>query len=496
MSVADDREKYVALRELSRELGGLYQPEELLQAIVEKACVLLGADRGFAVVGEGPEGDGVDKGSVHVATAGGFQREATHTLLAISGSAVRMALDEGKPVLTVDTSSDPRFGAAQSVVLHGIRSVACVPMKVRDHVLGALYLDWRGASASMDRDALDLLEALATHAAVVLDGAQTLARVQAENRALRRSIAPGPLIGESPAMKRVFRLMERALTTNAPVLILGESGTGKELVARSLHTQGVRAGGPFIVQFCGALAETLLESELFGHKKGSFTGAVADRKGLFEMADGGTFFLDEVADIPLPTQTKLLRVIEEGEFRPIGDSRVVKIDVRVVAATNKNMEEELRSGRFRQDLFYRLNVFTVTLPPLRERGGDVLLLARTFVRRFSEESGVPFKELTSEAVRALQEYPWPGNVRQLRNVIQRAVLVSDGEWIAPEHLELDGPVHQGPGGGGCNEGSLDEMVRRAVLARLERTGGNRTLAAQSLGVSLRWLQYKLKEWNA
>ncbi len=495
MSPASAQERYLALCELSRELAGLYEPDELLQRIVEKARALLGADRGFAVVREDLPAEGGAGESVHVATVGGFRREATHALLSISGSAIRLALDHGESVLTVDTSADPRFGAAESVVLHGIRSVACVPMKVREHIVGALYLDWRGASAAVDREALEFLEALATHAAVVLDGARALARLKEENRALRRSPAPPLLIGESPAMQRVFRVMERALRTDAPVLILGESGTGKELVARGLHSQGPRAAGPFVVQFCGALPETLLESELFGHRKGSFTGAIADRKGLFEMAHGGTFFLDEVADIPLPTQTKLLRVIEDGEFRPLGDSRIVKVDVRIVAATNKNIQEELGAGRFREDLLYRLNVFTITLPPLRERGHDIVLLARTFVRRFCEEIGTPFKELTPAAVSLLKEYHWPGNVRELRNVIHRAVLMSDGEWIGPEHVEPGEVLRGERDEASLSEGSLEEIIRRVTLARLEKTGGNRTLAARSLGVSVRWLQYKLKEWN-
>ncbi|MCU0611906.1 MAG: sigma-54-dependent Fis family transcriptional regulator [Candidatus Eisenbacteria bacterium] len=496
MRFKSDREKYQALRGVARELAGVHAPNKLLRTIVELACYMLQAERGFALLREGAAAEGAVEGPVRVETTGGFHRESTHAMLAISGSVLRHVLDKGEPVLTVDAKSDPRFGSSESVVLHGIRSVACAPMKVRDRVVGALYLDWRGAEASVDRDALDFLEALATHGAIALDGARLVERLEAENQTLRGPSGVGAsLIGESPQMQRVFRLMETALPTHAPVLILGESGTGKELVARSLHTQGPRAKGPFIVQFCGALSETLLESELFGHKKGAFTGAIADRKGLFEMAHGGTFFLDEVADISPATQTKLLRVIEEGEFRPVGDTRQVKVDVRIVAATNKNIEEELTAGRFRQDLFYRLNVFTITLPPLRERCSDILLVAESYVRRFCEEIGVPVRELAPEARETLMSYSWPGNVRQLRNVMQRAVLVSDGEWITPEHIELGAPATAVPGQTPGDETSLEEAIRRIALARLERTQGNRTLAARSLGVSLRWLQYKLKEWN-
>jgi len=418
-------------------------------------------------------------------------------MLAISGSVLRHVLDSGEPVLSVDAQDDERFNASESLMVHGIRSVVCAPMKIRNNVLGALYVDWRGTEASLDEDAIELLQAMATQAAVALHGFRLAESLEAENKLLREKLTrPVDLIGESKAMGRVFRLMEKILPTDAPALVFGESGTGKELVARALHTGGPRANAPFVAQFCGALPETLLESELFGHKKGSFTGAVSDKKGLFELANRGTFFLDEIADLTLPTQTKLLRVLEEGEFRPVGDTRVVRVDVRILAATNKTMEEELSGARLREDLFYRLNVFTVNIPPLRERGSDVLLLADAFLNRFTQEFGLPPKHLTGESKDALLDHPWPGNVRELRNVIQRAVLISDDEKISAQDLDLvplSGSRVSSDHQGGAT--SLDGIIRQTVLSRLERYDGNRTHAAKSLGISLRWLQYRLKEWN-
>jgi len=499
MNISDDRKKYEALRDVAKALGGMHASKELLQTIVTHARELLGAERGFALLKGGSTlTDTTDIEAVHVETVGGFQVEATHRMLTISGSVLRHVLDTGESVLTVDAQSDERFGEAESLIIHGIRSVACAPMRVRNTVIGALYLDWRGAAASLEKESIEFLEALATQAAMVLDSSRLVSQLEAENRELRAVIGePYDLIGESPAIRKVFRLMEKILPTDAPVLILGESGTGKELVARSLHSCGPRSNQSFVAQFCGALPETLLESELFGHKKGSFTGAHSDKRGLFELASGGTFFLDEIADLTLATQTKLLRVLEEGEFRPVGDTRTVTVDVRIIAATNKDMEQELRSGRFREDLYYRLNVFTITMPPLRERRTDVPLLADRFVDRFSMEMGIPPKSLSPKARKMLEHHHWPGNVRELRNVIQRAVLVSEDERIEPQDIVLDVLHGEVSGGQPAPQGerTLDDITRTTVMDRLESYGGNKTQTAKSLGVSLRWLHYRLKEWD-
>lgn len=497
MKERSSRDKYEALVDIARQLGGLHSVNELLHTIISLAKEILEADRGFAMVTEGilPPLE-ADTPGVRIETTGGFQKDATHAMLAISGSVLRHVLESGESVLSVDAQDDTRFDAAQSILAHDIRSVACAPMKIRDKVFGALYVDWRGAEAALDTDAIELLEAMATQAASALHGYELAENLEAENRELRsRLTRPPELVGESTAMQRVFRLMEKILPTDAPVLILGESGTGKELVARALHNRGRRSGKAFVAQFCGALPETLLESELFGHKKGSFTGAVADKKGLFELADGGTFFLDEVADLTPATQTKLLRVLEEGEFRPVGDTRLVNVDVRLIAATNRKMEEELKAGRFREDLFYRLNLFTIQIPPLRERGRDALLIAETFLQRFADELCLPLKHLSSAAKHRLAGHPWPGNVRELRNVVQRALLVSEGELITANDLDLE-PEPGGPAAVDNGEDPLlDAIIQRTVLHRLEQLDGNRTRTAKSLGVSLRWLQYRLREWH-
>ena len=274
--------------------------------------------------------------------------------------------------------------------------------------------------------------------------------------------------------------------TDATVLILGESGTGKDLVARAIHELSLRRGNPFLAQFCGSIPDNLLESELFGYKKGAFTGANSDKKGLLEVADAGTFFLDEIADISNPLQAKLLRVLENKEIIPLGDTQVRKINVRVIAATNKELKNMVKEDKFREDLYYRLNVFPIKVPPLRDRGSDIVLLANHFINGISDQKIL----LTAEAVKKMNNYNWPGNVRQLNNVIQRAVILADDDKISAEHIIWDDE------GSDVNlDGTLKEVEIKLLADRLKRYDGNRTLAAKSLGVSVRWVQLKIKEFE-
>jgi len=288
----------------------------------------------------------------------------------------------------------------------------------------------------------------------------------------------------------VFNLMRRVMNSDISVLLEGESGTGKELVARALHYNGTRRDKLFVAQFCGNLSENLLESELFGHKKGSFTGAIADKKGLFEIADGGTFFLDEIADISPTIQAKLLRVLQEGEIRRVGDTESRRVNVRIISATNRGLKREVEAGRFREDLYYRLNVISIRLPALRERTGDLPLLVNHFLKRFAEKNRNPLKHITPRALQVLANYTWPGNVRELENTIERAIILSENDSIDTEDLfipEVE-DLPQAPK-------SLKEHERDIVLKILEECGGNRTKTAEILGVSLRWLHYKLTEWK-
>jgi DNA-binding NtrC family response regulator len=291
-------------------------------------------------------------------------------------------------------------------------------------------------------------------------------------------------------MQKVFQLVKEVSPTSASVLISGASGTGKELVARVIHQMSPRRNKAFIAVHCAALTETLLESELFGHERGAFTGAVASRKGRFELADGGTIFLDEISEIQQSIQVKLLRVLQERELERVGGTKTLSVDVRIISATNKDLKKEVSSGRFREDLFYRLNVFPVGLPPLSERSEAILPLADFFIRKFALPLGKHISGFTSAAQRALMEYTWPGNIRELQNVIERAVILSSGE-IDEEHLNIEifpGPLL-------AVDGVLQKLERETIQKVLAEVSGNRKTAAQILGVSLRTLQYRIKEYG-
>ncbi len=308
------------------------------------------------------------------------------------------------------------------------------------------------------------------------------------------------LVGASEGMREIWGVVERVAVTDSTILITGESGTGKEYVARVIHQESHRASGPFIGINCAAFPETLLESELFGYRKGAFTGAVADKKGLMEVADGGTLFLDEVAEIPLPTQVKLLRVVESRELTPLGGTEARKIDIRLIAATNRNLDEDVRAGTFRQDLFWRLNVIPVRIPPLRERRSDIPLLAGRFLRRYAPKMGKDpdAVRISRRAQELLSAHTWPGNVRELENVIQRAVALCEGDEITERDIEL-GPLRRQmsvtiPEGFDLDK-HLEEVDRGYIAEALARTGGNLTEAAKLLGISFRSLRYRVKKYG-
>jgi two-component system response regulator PilR (NtrC family) len=312
------------------------------------------------------------------------------------------------------------------------------------------------------------------------------------------------LIGKSPAMQRVFEVVRKIAPARTSVLLIGESGTGKELAARALHELSARADRPFVAVNCGAIPETLLESELFGHVRGSFTGANADKQGLFEAAHGGTLLLDEVAELPVPMQVKLLRVLQERKVKPVGGVTEREVDVRIVAATNRDLETEVEKGTFRQDLFYRLNVIQLRLPPLRERREDIPLLVDHFVRKFSAEHGRQVGGTDPEAMSALMAYHFPGNVRELENLIERAVTLAPGDRVSAEALptlkglsasdsSLGMPAAILPEEGMDLERVVEDFERSLLIRALERTGGNRTEAARLLGVTFRSLRYRLSK---
>jgi len=318
-------------------------------------------------------------------------------------------------------------------------------------------------------------------------------------------------------MRRVYRVITKVAECSTTVLITGESGTGKELVARAIHEKGRRAARPFVPVNCGAIPAPLMESELFGHVKGAFTGAVSDRTGLFRQADGGTLFLDEVGELPLPLQVKLLRILQDHEVVPIGGSKGTRVDVRILAATNKDLEKEVAAGRFREDLFYRLNVIRLTLPPLREREGDLALLLRQFINRFAKANGKTIDKISPLAMRALLDHPYPGNIRELENVIQLAVTMAEGETIQfadlPARLQQVGSPQSRPelplaekqqnlstdpdffSQGVSLDAALEAYEQSILRAALEKSGGVQKKAAEFLGINYRSLRHRLQKYN-
>jgi two-component system response regulator AtoC len=343
---------------------------------------------------------------------------------------------------------------------------------------------------------------------LTLKKAEEREKLKKENRLLRERIQKiegdltfDQMVAKSQSMQAVFELAEKAARYRTTVLILGDSGTGKELIARGIHRSSRRASGPLVAVNCGGIPETLLESELFGYKKGAFTGADNNRRGLFQEAEGGTIFLDEIGELPLSLQVKLLRVLQDNEVRPLGDSKSIKIDVRVVAATAKNLEEEVRRGAFREDLFYRLNVLTIKLPPLNQRSEDIPLLCRHFINRLNKILDKDIKNLTPEAMARLLDYHWPGNVRELENVLERAMIIADGAQLLPEHFSLElrqaGGYNRGqPVFEGLSLKNAQKVLEKDLITRaLQQTAGNRTQAARLLEISHPSLLSKMKAYE-
>ncbi|PKN41696.1 MAG: two-component system response regulator [Deltaproteobacteria bacterium HGW-Deltaproteobacteria-18] len=337
---------------------------------------------------------------------------------------------------------------------------------------------------------------------LTMDRALDHAALRDENRALRQTLAasfdPGGIIGQSPPMRRLMEMLATIAPSEATVMVTGESGTGKELIARAIHANSQRRKGPYIAVNCAALTETLLESELFGHEKGAFTGAERRREGRFLAADKGTIFLDEIGEMPLSMQVKLLRVIQEREIQRVGGDQTLKVDVRIVAATNRDLLAEVEARRFRQDLYYRLNVVTLNLPPLRERGEDIPLLATNFLRRFAEKNDKRIKGYTPEAMDRLLKHSWPGNVRELENAVERAVVLALGEYIGerdlPPQLSGAGGEYGRPDGGFANI-TLEELERLAILDAMDAAGGNKSEAARRLGITRKTLHAKMTKYG-
>jgi len=414
-------------------------------------------------------------------------------------------IESGRLMVVPRVSEEPRF-LDRTQSRRNLRkqdiSFICVPIKLGNEVIGALSVDRLfSEQVRLDED----VRLLSIIASLIAQAVRLRQSVQAERQRLiednlrlqdelKERFRPANIVGNSRVMQAVYDQIARVSKSDATVLICGESGTGKELVANAIHYNSPRAGKPFIKVNCAALPETMLESELFGHEKGAFTGAVAQRVGRFEMASGGTIFLDEIGDFSLATQIKLLRVLQEREFERVGGSKTVRVDVRVITATNRNLEQLIAENKFRQDLYYRLNVFPIHIPPLRERKSDILLLADHFVLRYSSLNHKNIKRISTPAIDMLMAYHWPGNVRELENCIERAVLVSDDDVIHGHHLppSLQTAEASRTSLVGTLQLALDNLERELIVDALKSSRGNAAKAARDLGLTERVMGLRIR----
>jgi transcriptional regulator with GAF, ATPase, and Fis domain len=440
--------------------------------------------------------------------SGGPPSDATDQFVPITRSVYRKVLQERAAVLAADAPKE--VAATPSIMAASVRSTIAVPLWRGDEILGVLQVDNRDAPGMLKPKDLDVVLVLAEQASLAVAGARLIkrlkvaeARLRQENTFLKdREQREVALIGESDAMKQIMSQLDKVADTRVTVLIEGATGTGKELVASALHYRSSRRDEIFVAQNCAALTESLLESELFGHKKGSFTGAIEDKKGLFELAHGSTLFLDEVTEAPMSIQSKLLRALQEGEIRPVGASETRTVNVRVVAATNRNLEAEVEAGRFREDLYYRLKVFPLRVPPLRERRSDIPLLIQHFLERYAAELGKPVAGVSAEASNLLIAYDWPGNVRELQNEVQRVVIqVDPGAFVTPDLLSSR--MRKGEqlvARAGVAKGTLKETVlaveKYIIFEALREHGGNKTSTAKTLGITREGLHKKLRHYDS
>ena len=405
-------------------------PEKLFRQLLESVVSLTGAEKGFVIV--------LRDGERQMAAAHNVVSDPSDASK-ISDSIIDHVIETGRPTIVSDAMRDRKFGKSRSVVDLKLSSVMCVPLMFRNDLLGVLYLGNDAVTGLFTESDLSLLQVWAAQASVTVHAALLLNQLKTTNRNLReqlRRTSQGDIIGSCAPMKQVFRMIRKISPTDISALVLGETGTGKELVAKEIHRLSPRNKQPFVSINCGAIPENLLESELFGHKKGAFTGAVTDKIGKFESANGGTLFLDEIGEMPMNLQVKLLRVLQERVIERVGDLTPRPVDIRVIAATNKDLDEEIREGRFREDLFYRLNEVTLQLPPLRDRGDDIHQLAKFFLNHFAEQYSTKAKGFTNDGVVAMRNYFWPGNVRQMENRIKKAVIMSDRALLNTEDLGI------------------------------------------------------------
>ncbi len=418
----------------------------------------------------------------------GFNRADESEPISVSQTVLNQVLQTKQVILVADFASDENLQNAESLVLRKVSSLLCAPVVLFEKTLGVIYL--ASSRAHFDESHLRFLTAAAGIAAVSIENARNFSFLENENARLRGETLNRNMIGESPSMNKVFELIKKVAPTDSTVLIGGESGTGKELAAQAIHLGSKRSEQPFVAINCAALTETLLESELFGHEKGAFTGAVGQKKGKLEMAQGGTLFLDEIGEMNINLQAKLLRVLQEREFERVGGTRTVKADIRLIAATNRDLQAQISAGTFRQDLFYRLNVVRLVMPALRERKEDILLLAENFVEKFSRLLNRKIRGISANAKKLLLKYDFPGNVRELENAIERAAVLGSTDWILPEDLPEDflelAPETKAENAASYHEG-IRENKKKLIRKAFRKAHGNYVETAKLLDIHPNYL---------
>ncbi len=473
-----DLDAYTKLYEFSERLIHQRDLTELLDALMDAVIEITNADKGFLVLLEGE--------TIDVKIARNLNREnIADAVSQLSDSIIAKVVRSRKPVIVSDAMRDDEFSAAKSVMQLKVSSVICVPLLDRGRLLGLIYVGNDSIRDLFQQSTLRILTVFSSQASLIVANALLLNELRVDNKRLSERLEQyrfGEIVGTSPPMQQVFRKVEKIAATDISVLITGETGTGKELIAREIHNRSPRIGKPFITINCGAIPGNLLESELFGHVKGAFTGAIANKLGKFQAADGGTLFLDEIGEMPLELQVKILRGLQERVVYRVGDTRPETCDIRILAATNRDLEKEIAGGRFREDLYYRLNVVNVELPPLRQRGEDVLVIARYLLSRYSREYDVKVKGLSANAAVAIRKHAWPGNIRELENRIKKAIVLCDSSVIGPDDLGLTGDVL--PQILTLAE-AKDKFQRDYINEVLALNNGNRTKTARDLGVDPR-----------
>jgi transcriptional regulator with GAF, ATPase, and Fis domain len=505
-----DREPAEALRvyKALQPLGARLEPTEVIEACVHATFELLPRATHVAILLRSES----DKDRFALAVS--RQRVANAPGPSIdpvraSRAVLRRVLSERAAVLTANAQEE--LSSSESIMGGQIMSMLAIPLWRGEDVIGLIQADNRSSAGMFRESDLEVALLLGSQAALAIDNATLVQRLRVaeekargENVYLKRrevKIKFDNIIGDAPAMKAVFSQLERVIDTRATVCIEGETGTGKELIASAIHYQSARKDKMFVAQNCAAMPENLLESELFGHKRGAFTSADSDKKGLFEIADGGTLFLDEMGEMPVSLQAKLLRVLQEGTIRPVGATSEKQVDVRIICATNRDLSAEVEKGRFRQDLYYRLMVFPIRLPPLRDRREDIPQLAAHFLKRYAEEYRIESPGFTQDALDALASYNWPGNIRELENEVQRLVIQAEsGHWIevtdlSPRLRKIEGTVTRIAPKQGTLKEMMDQVERWLIAEALRDHGNNKTKTAATLGITREGLHKKLAKFG-